>query len=94
MHMEQTKIYVKENIKRYNTKMFRKEDIKGLNPNWPEISDHSYRISVVGDSGSGKTNALLNLINHEADIDKIYWYTKDPYEAKCQLLISSKLNVN
>ena len=47
--MEQTKIYVKENIKRYNTKMFRKEDIKGLNPNWPEISDHSYRISVVGD---------------------------------------------
>ena len=92
--MEQTKIYVKENIKRYNTKMFRKEDIKGLNPNWPEISDHSYRISVVGDSGSGKTNALLNLINHEADIDKKFLYAKDPYKAKYQFLTNKRQKYN
>ena len=42
------------------------------------------------DSGSGKTNALLNLINHESDIDKIYLCDKDPYEAKHQLLINKK----
>ena len=38
-------------------------------------------------SGSGKINALLNLINHEPDIDKKFLYPKDPYEAKHQLLI-------
>ena len=31
------------------------------NLKWPNISDHSYRILIVGDSGSGKTNSLLNL---------------------------------
>ena len=50
----------------------------------------SIRISLVGGSGSGKANALLNLINHEPDIDKIYLYAKDPYEAKYQLLINKK----
>ena len=33
-----------------------------------------------GSSTSGKTNVLLNLINHELNIDKLYWYFKDPYE--------------
>ena len=49
-----------------------KEDIKKHNPKQPEIPDHSYRILIIGGSGSGKTNALLNLINNEPDIDKIY----------------------
>ena len=31
--------------------------------------------------GSGKTNTLLNLINNQPNIDKIYLYSKDPYEA-------------
>ena len=52
------------------------------NPKWPYIQHHSYRIRIVGGSGSGKTNALLNLINNQADIDKIYLYVKHPYEAK------------
>ena len=52
------------------------------NLKWPYISDHPYRILIVGGSGSGKTNALLNLINNQLDIDKIYLYAKDPYEAK------------
>ena len=30
----------------------------------------------------------MNLINLEPDIDKIYLYVKDPYEAKNQLLIN------
>ena len=35
-------------------------------------------------------NALLNLINNEPDIDKIYLYAKDPYEAKYQLIINKR----
>ena len=38
-------------------------------------------------SRSGKTNSLFNLINNQSDIDKIYLYEKDPYEAKYQYLI-------
>ena len=41
------------------------------NPNWPYILDHPYKILIIGGSGSGKTNVLLNLIKHQQrDIDK------------------------
>ena len=36
--------------------------------------DHPYRILITGASGSRKTNALLNLIKEQDDIDKIYLY--------------------
>ena len=49
--------------------------------------DHPYIILIIGGSGFGKTNALLNLLEKQPDIDKIYWYAKDPYEAKYQYLI-------
>ena len=39
------------------------------NKKWPYISDHPYRILKIGGSGSGKTNALLNLIKEQDDID-------------------------
>ena len=52
--------------------------------NWPYIPDHPYRILIIGGSGSGKANILLNLIENQPDIDKIYLYAKDPYEAKYQ----------
>ena len=48
---------------------------------------------MVGGSGSGKTNALLNLINNQPDIDKIYLYAKDPYEPKYQNLINKRKKV-
>ena len=44
-------------------------------------------MSINGGSGSGKTNAWLNLISVQQDIDQIYLYAKDPYETKYQLLI-------
>ena len=48
---------------------------------------------VIGGSGPGKTNALLNLINDQPDIDKIYLYEKDPCEAKYQYLINKREKV-
>ena len=66
-----------------------KENIKELNPNRPQIPDHhSYRILIIGGSGSGKINSLFNLINHQPDIDKIYLYAKEPYKTIYQFLIN------
>ena len=45
---------------------------------------HPFRRLIIGGSDLKKTNALLNLINNWPDIDKIYLYAKDPYEAKYQ----------
>ena len=46
---------------------------------------------IIGSSGSGKINMLLNLIKHQRpDIDKIYLYVKDPFESKCQLLFNGR----
>ena len=66
------------------------ENIIEHNSKWPYIPDHPYRILIIGGSGSGKTNALLNLINNQPEIDKIYLYTKDPYEKKYQYLINKR----
>ena len=58
------------------------------NSKWPYIPDHPYRILITGGSGFGKTNALLNLINNQSNIDKVSMYAKDPNEAKYQFLIN------
>ena len=58
------------------------------NLKWQYIPNQPYRILIIGGSVSGKTNALLNLINNQPDIDTIYLYAKDPYEAKYQFLIN------
>ena len=64
------------------------------NPKWPYILDHIYRILIIGGSGSGKTNLLLNLVKHlQIDIGKIYLYVKDPFESKYQLRINGRENV-
>ena len=65
--------------------MFNQDDItnknnKRHNKKWPYILDHPHKILIIGGSGSGKTNALLNLIKEQDSdslIDKIYLYAKD-----------------
>ena len=64
------------------------------NSKWPYIPDHPYRILVLGASGSEKTNALLNSINNQPDIDKMYLYAKDSYEVKYQYLINKREEVS
>ena len=56
------------------------------NPTWPYIRDHSYRILIIGDSGSVKTNALLNIINNQRDTDKIYIYMQ-------KILMKQNINI-
>ena len=53
------------------------ENKTGHNKNQRFIPDHPNRILIIGGSGSGKTNVLLNLIENQPDIDKIYLYAKD-----------------
>ena len=47
---------------------------------------------IIGGSGSGKTDALLNLINEQDDIDKIYLHVKDLREPKYGFLIKKREN--
>ena len=63
--------YVNENKTKYNK-------------SWPYLPDKPYRTLIIGGSGSGKTNVLLNLIENQPDIDKIM----------CMLKIRIKQNIN
>ena len=64
--------------------------MKQHNSNWPRISYKLYRILIIGSFWCRKTNSLFNLINYQPDIDKIYLFPKDHYEAKYQLLINKR----
>ena len=72
--------YVHENNKQHNEK-------------WSYIPDHPYRILMIDGSGSGKTNALINLINEQKYIDKIYLYARDLSEPKYEYLIKKREDV-
>ena len=72
--------YTNENKKQHNSKLL-------------YIPVHPYRLLIIRGSGSGKTNALLNLIENQPDIDKIYLYAKDHYEVKYQWLINIREKV-
>ena len=50
------------------------ENNKNQSEKWPYIPDHPYKILIIGGSGSGNTNTLLNLINEQYGIAKIYLY--------------------
>ena len=58
------------------------ENNKKHNEKWPYIPDHPYETIIIGGFGSGKRNALINLINEQNDIDKIYLYARDLSEPK------------
>ena len=73
-----------------NLNTFTIENDKEHNVKWPYIPDHPYRILITGGSGSGKTNALLNLINEQSYIDKIYLYARDLSEPKYEYLIKKR----
>ena len=69
------------------------ENNKNHNEKWAYIPDHPYIILIIGDSGSEKTNTLLNLIkeqDHHDVIDKIYLYAKDLSEPKHEYLIKKR----
>ena len=75
--------------------MFNLDDItnennKEHNKKQPYIPDYPYRILIIGGSGSGKTNALLNLISQQDDIDKIYQYAKYLSQPKYEFLIKKR----
>ena len=46
-----------------NSDSITNEKNKKHNEKWPYILNHPYRILIIGGSGSGKANALINLIN-------------------------------
>ena len=55
------------------------------NKNWPYTEYYNRLLR--------KANALLNLIVDQPDIEKIYLYAKDPFEAKYQYLINKRESV-
>ena len=71
----------------YNLDAITNKNNKNDDKKWP------YRMLIIGLSGSGKTNALLNLIQKQDTnslIDKIYFYAKDLSEPKYQPLIKKR----
>ena len=72
------------------------ENNKDHNRKWPYIPDLPYRMLIIGGSGSGKTNALLNLKKEQDSdnlIDKIYLYAKDLSKPNYQFLIKKREDV-
>ena len=72
---------------------YNNENKTAHNKNWPYILDHPYRILIIGGSEFGKTNALINLINEQNDIDNIYLYARDLNEPKYKCLIKKREDV-
>ena len=68
----------------------KKENTKEHYLNQLQSPGRPYRILIIVGSGSGKTNSLFNPLSHQSDVDKIYLYARDPYEAKYQLLINKR----
>ena len=68
------------------------ENNKEHNEKWPYIPDYPYRILIIGGSGAGKTNTLINLINEQDDINKIYLYAKDLSKPKYEFSLKKRKN--
>ena len=82
--MERLNVTIQQNYtKIINFDDVTKGNITEHNSNWPQISDHLYRILIIESSRCGKTS-------HQLDIDKVFIYAQDSYDAKCQLLIKKR----
>ena len=73
--------YNKINIKMINFDNYANENNRVAlktkhNKNWPYIPDHPYRILIIGSSGSGKTNLLLDLIEINQTLIKYIYMQK------------------
>ena len=66
------------------------ENNKDHSEKWPYIPHHWYKILINGGSGSRKTNTLLNSINEQNYIDKIFLHGKDLSEPKYEYLIKNR----
>ena len=71
----------------FNVDSIANENNKGHNKKWSFILDQPHRILVIGGSGTGKANALVNFIKAQDYIDKIYLYAKHLSEPKYEFLI-------
>ena len=74
----------------FNLDSITNENNKEHNQKWPYISDHPYRVLIIGGSGSRKTNTLLNLIKEQDDTDKVYLYAKYLSEQKYEFFIKKR----
>ena len=75
--------------------MLNLDNIKNENNKEHNKNGHIFQIIrteifIIGSSGSGKTNALLNLVRPQGDIDKMYVYAKDLSEPKYEVLIKKR----
>ena len=68
------------------------ENNKEDNKKCSYIRDHLYRFLIIGGSGSGKSITLLNLINEQNNIGKIYLYAKDLSKPKNEILVKNREN--
>ena len=48
------------------------------------------QILIIGGPAFEKTNSVFDLNTYQTDIGKIYFYTKDPFEAKHYFLIDKR----
>jgi len=64
-----------------------------IDQNDPLMPQHPFRFLVVGGSGSGKTNMVLNLIMTFLKYDRLYLYARDIEEIKYRFLIKYFKNI-